>query len=90
MLQKREVEYAKEVDDVLKLVVELVADLRAKKSISDVAAENLPGLMEALNGMDQVDDELKESRKVVLETVGYRVGSLTDAVLGVKKVEDNA
>lgn len=80
-IETKQIEYAKEIDDATKLLVELVADLRAKKSISEIAAENIPNLLAALDGIDQVDDEFEENRKVALATVGYRAGELTDALL---------
>lgn len=77
---KREVEFAKEIDDVMFFVVELVKDLKAKKAIGEVAAENLANLMNALNGIDLVDDEMK-AKSIALATIGYRSGELAAALL---------
>ena len=79
-IQTKQVEYAKEIDDVLVLVVELVKDIKAKKDMSALAAENLPNLMNAIGGLDQVGDEFK-NKQVVLSTVGYRVGELGGALI---------
>lgn len=81
-IEKRECEVAKEVDDVLKLVVELVADLKAGKDVAAITSENLSGLMLAIEGINQVGDEISSNRKVVLSTVGARAGELADAILG--------
>lgn len=81
MIQKREEEYAKEIDDVGLALVELVRDIKAKKSIAEIAGENLPLIMEAVNGVDQMDDEYAENRKVALATMGKRTGELTDVLL---------
>lgn len=78
---KQELDCAKEVADVMNLVVELVADLKAKKSLPDFVSENLTHLLAAIEGLDQVDDELAANRKAVLATVGYKTGELADALL---------
>ena len=80
MIQKKEVEYAKEVDDVLILVIELVKDIKAKKAIAEIAAENFPNLIAALSGLDSAPEELK-NKAVALETIGYRLGDLANAFL---------
>jgi hypothetical protein len=83
MIQPKQIEIAKELDDVLSLVVELVKDLKAKKAIGDLASENLPGLMSAMSGIDQVGDELKLNRKEAIQTVALRVSELVEALLPV-------
>lgn len=79
-MHKKEIEYAKEIDDVMYFVIELVKDLKAKKAISEVAAENLANLMSALSGMDGLDEEMK-SKAIALSTIGYRSGELAAALL---------
>lgn len=81
-IQDIQVKRAKEVDDVAKLLVDLVYDLRAKKDVSALMAENVAGLMAALADVDQVDDELRANRQVALATLGARLGELFDAILG--------
>lgn len=81
-IQKKEIEYSKETDDCMVLVVELFKDIKAGKSAAALAAENLGQLMEAVNGVNQVGSEVEENRKVALQTIGYRTGELTDALLG--------
>lgn len=81
-IEKKEVDIAKEVDDVGRLLVELVADIRAKKSVTEIAGENIQNLIDAINGIDQVDDEIKANRKVVMATIGARTGELADAIIG--------
>lgn len=82
MIEKKEVEFAKEIDDAAKLLVDLVYDIRAKKDLSAIAAENLKGLMDTISNVDQVDDEVAASRRVALATIGYRIGELADAIMG--------
>ncbi len=80
-VQKKEVEYSKEIDDVLVLVVELVKDIKAKKGAAELAAENLANLMNAVGGADQIPAEAKASLAVALQTAGYRSGELVAALL---------
>lgn len=82
MIQDVQVKVAKEVDDVGALLVTIVADIRAKKPISEIAADALPKLIAAIDGVEQIPAELVASRKVVLSTIGARLGELTDAILG--------
>ncbi len=80
-IQKKEVEYAKEIDDVLALVVELVKDIKAKKSAGELAAENLENLIQAVAGAEQIPAEAKASLSVTLQTAGSRVGELVAALV---------
>ncbi len=81
-VQKKEVEYSKEIDDVLVLVVELVKDIKAKKGAAELASENLVHLMDAVAGADQIPAEAKASLPVALQTAGYRSGELAAALIG--------
>jgi hypothetical protein len=80
MNAKKEVSYSKEVDDVLVLVIELVKDIKAKKGAAEIATENLANLMAALSGIDSASEELKD-KVVALQTIGYRTGELSAALL---------
>jgi hypothetical protein len=82
MIETKQVQIAKEVDEVFVFLIELVRDLKAKKSITDIAAENLPALMQAMSGLDQIDDEVSKDKFVVGQTAGYRLGELTAVLLG--------
>jgi hypothetical protein len=82
MIETKQVQIAKEVDEVFVFLIELDRDLKAKKSITDIAAENLPALMQAMSGLDQIDDEVSKDKFVVGQTAGYRLGELTAVLLG--------
>lgn len=84
-IEKKELDYAKEVGDVGVLLAELVEDLRAKKPAETVLAENIQNLVAAIDKVDQVDDEMKANRKAALATIGYHTGELTDAIIGNKQ-----
>ena len=75
MLANKEVQYAKEIDDCMVLVVELLRDIKAKKGAAEIAGENLQNLINAMAGMDGIKDEL-HNPQVVAQTVGYRTGEL--------------
>jgi hypothetical protein len=81
MIQKKEIEFSKELDDCLVLAIELFKDIKAGKSAASIAAENLAPLMEAISGVNEINGEF-ENRKVALQTIGYRSFELTDALLG--------
>ena len=80
-IQKREVQFAKEVDDVCVLLVGIVKDLKAKKPAGEVVSGAVPKLIEAISGIDQLGAEQLANRAVFLETIMYRVGELADSLL---------
>lgn len=81
MIQKREVEYTKEIDDVFVLVIELLKDIKAKKGAGELAAENLNNLINAMGGMDGISEEITH-RLQAMQTIGFRSGELIDAIIG--------
>ena len=85
MIIKREIEIAKEVDDVGALLESIVRDIKAKKSLTEIATGNVAKLVTAIDKIDQMDDESKANRKVFLETIGRRTGGMADALLPAPK-----
>ena len=81
MIEKREVEFAKEIDDVAVLLVELVKDIKAKKGAAEIAGENVKNLMDAIAAFDQIPAEAK-NKLVALQTLGYRTGELAAVIVG--------
>lgn len=79
-IETKQVEVAKEMDDVMVLVCTLVRDIKAKKSPAELASGNLKNLMDAISGLDQIAEEATH-KKVALQTIGYRVGDLADALI---------
>ena len=59
---KKEIEVPKELNEVCVFVVELLKDIVAKKSVTDISAENLPNLMAAVNGFEAMKEELKDDK----------------------------
>lgn len=80
-LVKKEVEIAKELDDVMALVVELVKDIKAGKGAAELASENIGNLMTAVSGIDQVQDELKLNKQAAVQGVALRVAELVSVLL---------
>lgn len=83
-VQVRQVEYMKEIDDVAVLLVQIVQDAKAGKSPVEIATGSLQNFLNAVAGVDQVGVELGEGRKVAMQTIGYRIGELADALLAPK------
>lgn len=81
-IQKKEIEYSKELDDVALALVHIVSEIKAKKSVSEIAGGSLSKLIDAVAGADLIGGEIDENRKVAFQTLGYRVGELTEALVG--------
>ena len=80
MTIKKELEVGKELSEVADAVAKLVADLKAKKELAVVVAESLPGLMAAIQGYDQLDDEIKSSAGI--DSLLYAASELAKALKG--------
>ena len=80
-IEKKEIQYAKELDDVMSLVVNLVADIKAKKDVSAIASENLPLLVKAIEGINAIPQEYAGDKKAFFETVGIGLGGLVGVLI---------
>lgn len=72
-IEKKELEYAKELDDVLVLVVELIKVIKKKGDYTSLVDE----LVNAITGMEQIPAEISHL-KPLLTTVGHRSGELVE------------
>lgn len=54
------VECPKELLEVVQALVAIVEDIKAKKEIGVIVAENLPLLIKAIDGSDKIGAEIKE------------------------------
>ena len=77
----RQSEEQEEADDVGVLLVELVKDIKAKKSVAELLSENIGHLTTALHKVDEIPDEVSANPVVFAQTLGYRMGELTAEVL---------
>lgn len=80
-IEDRTVKFAKEVDDVALLFPKIVKAIKSGQGIVELSAGLFQDLVTAVQGVDQIGQELKDNRQVVLETLGYRTGELADAFL---------
>jgi hypothetical protein len=81
MIQEKSVQYAKELDDCLVLMIELAKDIKEGKDIGALVSENLPNLIQAIGGMEQIKGELEANKEVVYSTAGFRMGELVGALV---------
>lgn len=81
-IEKRSLDVAKELDDVLVLFVNVMKAKKAGKSIAEIAAIELPDFMKALDGMSGIGDELKTNKAAVGVTIASRMGELLGVLTG--------
>ena len=82
MIEKKEMEYAKETDDVLVLVIALIKVIKSKGDYSALMGK----LITAVNGMGDIPEEVKRLGPL-LTTVGSRVGELLEALSSTEESE---
>lgn len=82
MIEKKELDIAKEADDVMLALIHVIKELKAGQDVMSVASSSLPKLIDAVSGVDQLDDEWKENRAALIGTAAYRLGELVDSLIG--------
>lgn len=65
MIEKKEINYAKEIGDVLDLIKALVVTIKTKGDYTALVAP----LVTAIAGIDQVDDEFKADIEASINTI---------------------
>ena len=80
-LEQKTVLVAKECNDVMVFLVDLVQDIKAKKSAKDIAITSLPKLIGAIDGIEQIKTEASADLSVVLATVGYHSGAIAGVLV---------
>lgn len=80
-IEKLEIDHAKEIGDVGDALAKLVEDIKAKKALAVLAAENLPEIFEAIEGIDELDDEVREDMVAACQTMGLYTGRITGVLL---------
>lgn len=76
------IEVGKETKEVADAIHDLIVDIKEGKDITAITAENLSGLMKAIEGFDKLDDEQKHKTRNA--TDAYAAMKLTDALIPVK------
>lgn len=82
------IDVPKEMNDVRIALVELIEDIKAGKSITDIAAENLPNVMKAVEGFDQLDDEAKTEQ--AYDCYGLTASGIAKALMKKKEAQPSA
>jgi hypothetical protein len=80
-IQQKQIDYSKELDDVMVLLIALTKDIKAKKSLPDITTDVLPKLISAMDGVNQVGDEISSNHLVAGQTMGYRFGELVETII---------
>ena len=84
----KQVQIAEESDDILKLLISIAEDAKAGKPILEIATGSLDEFIKAVEGADDIDDEVTENTQAVIRTVGLRVGDLVGVLLKKKHHAD--
>lgn len=71
----------KELNDVRVALVGLIEDLKAKKSLEQIAAGNLFKLSEAVGGIDKIPAEFQEELAKSMAVTGLLGGQVAGALL---------
>lgn len=79
-IEKKEIDFAKELGDVMALLTEIVKHFKAGKKPAELP-ELLDELVTAVTGIDQLDDELKENQKAAIATVLLGANDIVDIFL---------
>lgn len=66
---------SKELSEVFIAIESVLADIRAKKPMSEIAVGNFSKLQTAVEGYDKLGEELKNKQKS-FPTIGYHVGKI--------------
>lgn len=80
----KQLEVPKEMSEIVDALVGLVADIKAKKDISMIVAENLQPLMAAVEGFDKLGEEAKSEQSY--NAYALLVSGLAKELL--KKIEE--
>ena len=75
----------KESKEIVDFMADIVEDIKAKKSVTEIATENFMPLFDAVKGFEDLDDEAKSQYRDDL--AGYLVQRMMEVLIPVKKVE---
>lgn len=77
---KQEVELCKESTEVFEAVEGVVVAIKSGKTVAEIVASELPRLMTAVNGFEQLPVEVKNEH--FYETAGLGGARITKALIG--------
>ena len=78
-LVKKEVEVTKEASEVFEAMAAIIKDIKAKKPVTEIAVGNFKKLSDAVEGFEQLDDEVKH--KAFYKTAGLGMGDIAESLL---------
>jgi len=84
-LEDVSVKCPKEVNDVRKAVVGIVSDIKAGKSLVEIAGGNLKALSDAIEGVEKIGDEVREAPAETVACLGLLAGELVGVLVAPKK-----
>ena len=84
MIENKEVKIAKQIDDVMALVVKLVETIKNKGDYASL----LPELIDAVSGVEEIPAELKADMFACIDTVLLRGTQIAKIFVPVKKEEE--
>lgn len=74
-----QIQVGKESKELADALSELVKDIREGKNIGEISSENLPGIVQAVDGYDKLDDEQKApSRHATRAYIGMKISEAID------------
>lgn len=79
-VEKKEVVYCKELDEVLNLVTLILGDVVAKKPVSQVVSDAVPALMVALTGVQDLGLEIGNA-KALDNTIALKLAELKEILM---------
>lgn len=76
MITKVETTISKDVDDIFALLMEIIRLRKAGKGPMEIASGALDELMEAIDGIGNIDDDWKEDMAAVMRTGAIRAADI--------------
>lgn len=77
----KQVQYLVEVDQLLQIIVAAITDVKGGKSATQIVADVVPLVIQAISGLGQISDELKDKTNLEM-TVAIKLAEILK-VLGV-------
>ena len=75
----------KESKEIVDFMADIIVDIKAKKSVTEIATENFMPLFDAVKGFEDLDDEAKSQYRDDL--AGYLVQRFMEVLMPVKTGE---
>jgi len=80
-IAERTEKYAKEIDEVMVLIVDTVKQVKAGVPLQEIALSQIQNALNALSNVDQVPEEFGQNLEVALRTIMARAAELAAALV---------